>query len=50
MKIILDDDLQELLLLCPLLHSWESLAMSMNNSASNEKLTLDIVTNEIRNE
>ena len=50
MKIILDDELQVLLLLSSLPDSWEILMVSVNNSASNEKLTLDIVTNRIRNE
>ena len=49
MKIILDDELQELLLLGFLLDSWEILVMSVSNSAPNGKLTLDMVTNRLRN-
>ena len=44
MKIILDDELQELLLLHYLPDSWETLVVSVNNSAPNGKLTLDMVT------
>ena len=44
MKIILDDELQELLLLNYLPDSWKTLVVSVNNSAPNRKLTLDMVT------
>ena len=37
MKIILDNELQALLLFSSLLNSWETLVMSVNNSASNEE-------------
>ena len=50
MKIILDDELQTLLLLSSLPDSWEILVVSVNNSAPNKKLTLDIVTFRLRNE
>lgn len=49
MKIIMDDELQALLLLSSLSDSSETLVMSMNNSVSNEKLTLDMVTNRLKN-
>ncbi len=50
MKIVLDDELQVLLLFSSLPNSWETLVVSVNNSALNEKLTLDIVTDKLRNE
>ena len=50
MKIILDDELQALLFLSSLPDSWETLVVLVNNSASNGKLTLDMVTDRLRNE
>ena len=49
MKIILDDELQALLLLSSLPDSWETLVVSVNNSAPNGKLNLDMVTDRLRN-
>ena len=49
-KIILDDELQVLLLFSSLSDNWETLMVSVNNLASNEKLTLDMVTDRLRNE
>ena len=43
MKIILDDELQALFLLSSLPDSWETLVVLVNNSAPNEKLTLDML-------
>ena len=39
-KIFLDDELQELLLLSSLHYSWETLVVLINNSAPNEKINL----------
>ena len=50
MKIILDDELQASMLLSSLPDSWETLVLSVNNLAPNEKLTLDIVTDRLCNE
>ena len=49
-KMILDDELQVLLLLSYLLDSWKTLVVSVNNSVPNNKLTLDMVTDRLRNE
>ena len=48
-KIILDDELQVLLLFSSLSDNWETLMVSVNNLASNEKLTLDIVIDKLQN-
>ena len=50
MKVILNDELQAQLLLSSLPDSWEKLVVSVNNSALNSKLTLDMVTDRLRNE
>ena len=50
MKIIPDDELQVLLLLSSLSDSWEILVVSVNDSAPNGKLTLDMVIDMLRNE
>ena len=50
MKIILDDELQALLLLSSFPNSSETLVVSVNNSAPNMKLTLDMVTDMLQNE
>ena len=49
MKIILDDELQALLLLSSLPDNWEILVVSVNNSATNDKLTLDMVIDRLGN-
>ena len=40
MKVVLDDEFQALLLLSSLPDSWETLVVSLSNSASNGKLSL----------
>ncbi|KAH9784249.1 retrovirus-related pol polyprotein from transposon RE1 [Citrus sinensis] len=50
MKNILDDELQVLLLLSSLPDNWETLVVSVNNSVSNGKLTLNMVTDRLQNE
>ena len=49
MKIILDDELQALLLLSFFSDSWETLVVTVNNSISKGKLSLDMVTDKLRN-
>ena len=48
-KIILDDELYVFLLVSSLFDNWETLVVSVNNLASNRKLTLDIVIDSLRN-
>ena len=50
MKLIIDDKLQALLLLSPLLDSWETLVVSLSNSASNGVLQLAMVKDSLLNE
>ena len=47
MKIILNDELQALLLLSSLPNNQKTLVVLVNNSESNEKLTLDIVIDRL---
>ena len=49
MKIILDDELQILLLFSSLHDSWKTLVVLENNSVPNEKLTLDMAKDRVRN-
>ena len=50
MNISLDDELQALLLLSSLPDSWETLVVSVNNSAPNGKLTVEMVKDRMQNE
>ncbi|CAL1361064.1 unnamed protein product [Linum trigynum] len=50
MKLALDDEVQALLLLSSLPDSWETLVVSVSNSAPNGKLTMDIVKDSMLNE
>ena len=50
MKNIRDDESQVLLLLSSLPDNWETLVVSVNNSAPNGKLTLNMVTDRLQNE
>ena len=50
MKLIIDDKLQALLLLSSLLDSWETLVVSLSNSALNGVLQLAMVKNSLLNE
>ena len=49
-KIIVDDELQAFLLFSSLPDIWETLVVLVNNSASNKKLTLGMVTDKLLNE
>jgi hypothetical protein len=50
MKINLDDEVQALLLLSSLPDSWNTLVVSLSNSAPDGKLTLEMVKNSLLNE
>ncbi|KAJ8476439.1 hypothetical protein OPV22_020166 [Ensete ventricosum] len=50
MKISLDDELQALLLLSSLPESWETLVVSLSNSAPDDIVTMSQVTNNLLNE
>jgi hypothetical protein len=50
MKINLDDEVQALLLLSSLPDSWNTLVVSLSNSALDGKLTPDMVKNSMLNE
>ena len=50
MKLIIDDELQALLLLSSLPDSWETLVVSLSNSAPNGVLQLAIVKDSLFNE
>lgn len=50
MKMVLDDELQALLLLSSLPDSWETLVVSLSNSATDGKLTMSQVTSSLLNE
>jgi hypothetical protein len=50
MKINLDDEVQALLLLSSLPDNWNTLVVSLSNSASDGKLTLEMVKNSLLNE
>ena len=50
MKLIIDDELQALLLLSSLPDSWETLVVSLSNSASNGVLQLAMVKDSLLNE
>ena len=47
MKMIIDDELQALLLLSSLLDSWETLVVSLSNSASNGVLQFAMVKDSL---
>ena len=50
MKMVIDDEMQALLLLSSLPDSWETLVVSLSNSAPNGKLTMDTVKDSLFNE
>lgn len=50
MKMVLEDEMQALLLLSSLLNSRDTLVISMRNSASDGKLTMDMVKDSLLNE
>ncbi len=50
MKMVLDDELQALVLLSSLPDSWDTLVVSLSNSAPQGVLTLDIVKDSMFNE
>lgn len=49
-KIAFDDEIQALLLLSSLPDSWETLVISLNNSAPGGKLSLDVIKESLFNE
>ena len=50
MKMVLDDELQALLLLSSLPDSWETLVVTISNSAPDGKVTIDMVKDSMFNE
>ncbi|KAF8378616.1 hypothetical protein HHK36_029964 [Tetracentron sinense] len=50
MKLVIDDELQALLLLSSLPDCWETLVVTVSNSASNGELSMSLVTNSLFNE
>ena len=46
----IDDELQTLILLSSLPESWDTLVVTLSNSAPNGKLIMDNVTNSLLNE
>ena len=50
MKLVIDNELQDLLLLSSLLDSWETLVVSLSNSAPNGVLQLAMVKDSLLNE
>ena len=50
MKLELDDEVQALLLLSSLPDSWETLVVSLSNSAPNGVITINMVKNSMFNE
>ena len=50
MKLVIDDELQALLLLSSLLDSWETLVVSLSNSAPNGVLQLAMVKDSLLSE
>ena len=50
MKLELDDEVHTLLLLSSLLDNWETLVVSLSNSAPNGLITVNMVKNNIFNE
>ena len=50
MKLVIDDELQALLFLSSLLDSWETLVVSLSNSALNGVLQLAMVKDSLLNE
>ena len=50
MKLELDDEVQTLLLLSSLPDSWETLVVSLSNSASNGVITVNMVKDNMFNE
>lgn len=50
MKMVLEDEMQALLLLSSLLNSCDTLVISLRNSASDGKLTMDMVKDSLLNE
>lgn len=50
MKMKLEDELQALLLLSSLPDSWDTLVVSLSNSAPDGKMTMDMVTTSLLNE
>ena len=49
-EIKLDDELQALLLLSSFIESWDTLVVTLSNSAPMRKLTVDTVTDSLLNE
>ena len=49
MKLELDDEVHALLLLSSLLNSWETLVVSLSNSAPNGVITVNMVKNNMFN-
>ena len=49
MKIVLDDELQALFLLSSLPDSWETLVVTISNSAPNSVLSLDVIKESMFN-
>ncbi|GMP36494.1 hypothetical protein CsSME_00008607 [Camellia sinensis var. sinensis] len=49
-KMELEDEMQALLLLSSLLDNWETLVVSLSNSAPEGKLTMEMVTDALFNE
>lgn len=50
MKMTVDDELQALLMLSSLPKSWDTLVVSVSNSAPDGKLTMDMVKDRMLNE
>ena len=50
MKMKIEDELQALLLLSSLPDSWDTLVISLSNSAPNGDLTMDMVKDSLFNE
>ncbi|VFQ74376.1 unnamed protein product [Cuscuta campestris] len=50
MKIVFDDELQALFILISLPHSWETLVVSISNSALDGVLSLDVTKESMFNE
>ena len=49
-KIILDDEIRAILLMCSMLDSWENLIIAMSTSKTTRALNFDDVSNDLMNE
>lgn len=49
-KIILDDEIRAILLMCSMSNSWENLIVAMSTSATTGTLKFDDVSNSLMNE